>query len=130
MGARKRLKAEELKEEKKTLGLAVLRDCPTSPRKMRTLADLIRGMEVLKAIHILKNHPKHSSISLEKCLNSAINNWMAKNGNQNYDNLVVKTIMVDSARVLKRIRTAPQGRANRIRKRSNHVTIIVDNATK
>ena len=128
MGARKRTKAEEIQESRKTLGLAVLRDCPTSPRKMRTLADLIRGMEVLKAIHILKHNPKHSSKNLEKLLNSAVHNWMSKNGNQNPDNLVVKTVMVDSARVLKRIRTAPQGRANRIRKRSNHVTIVVDNA--
>lgn len=128
MGARKRIKAEQNKEEKKTLGLAVLRDCPTSPRKMRTLADLVRGMEVLKALHILQHNPKHSSKPLEKLLRSAVDNWTAKNGGQTPDSLVVKTIMVDSARVLKRIRTAPQGRANRIRKRSNHVTIVVDNA--
>lgn len=128
MGARKRTKAEEIKENRKTLGLAVLRDCPTSPRKMRTLADLVRGMDVLKALHVLQHNPKHSSKSMEKLLRSAIDNWTAKNGGQTPDNLVVKTIMVDSARVLKRIRTAPQGRANRIRKRSNHVTIVVDNA--
>lgn len=128
MGARKRTKAEEIKESRKTLGLAVLRDCPTSPRKMRTLADLVRGMDVLKALHILQHNPKHSSKSMEKLLRSAISNWISKNGGQSEQNLVVKTIMVDSARVLKRIRTAPQGRANRIRKRSNHVTIVVDNA--
>lgn len=128
MGARKRTKAEEIKESRKTLGLAVLRDCPTSPRKMRTLADLVRGMDVLKALHILQHNPKHSSKSMEKLLRSAISNWISKNGGQSEQNLVVKNIMVDSARVLKRIRTAPQGRANRIRKRSNHVTIVVDNA--
>ena len=128
MGARKKLKAEQIKENRKTLGLAVLKNCPTSPRKMRTLADLVRGMEVLKAMHVLQHNPKHSSKSLEKLLRSAIDNWSAKNGGQTPENLVVKTVMVDSARVLKRIRTAPQGRANRIRKRSNHVTIIVDNA--
>jgi len=127
MGARKKIKADQIKESRKTLGLAVLRDQPTSPRKMRTLADLVRGMNVVQALHILQHNPKHSSKSLEKLLRSAIDNWGTKNGNQNQDKLVVKTIMVDSASVLKRIRTAPQGRANRIRKRSNHVTIIVDN---
>jgi large subunit ribosomal protein L22 len=127
MGARKKIKADQIKESRKTLGLAVLRDQPTSPRKMRTLADLVRGMNVVHALHILQHNPKHSSKSLEKLLRSAIDNWGTKNGNQNQDKLVVKTIMVDSASVLKRIRTAPQGRANRIRKRSNHVTIIVDN---
>lgn len=128
MGARKKIKAEEIKESRKNKGLAVLKDCPTSPRKMRTLADLIRGMEVLKAIYVLKHNPKHSSRSLGKLLQSAIVNWEAKNPGQDTQKLVVKTVMVDSARVLKRIRTAPQGRANRIRKRSNHVTIEVDNA--
>lgn len=128
MGARKKLKAEQIKEDRKSLGLAVLRNCPTSPRKMRTVADLVRGMDVLKALHILQHNPKHCSKSLEKLLRSAIDNWTAKNGGQTPENLVVKTVMVDSARVLKRIRTAPQGRANRIRKRSNHVTIVVDNA--
>ncbi|HLP12138.1 MAG TPA: 50S ribosomal protein L22 [Flavobacteriales bacterium] len=127
MGERKKLKAEKIKEDRKNLGLAVLRDHPTSPRKMRTLADLVRGMNVLHALHVLQHNPKHSSKSLEKLLRSAIDNWSTKNGNQNSEKLVVKTIMVDSARVLKRIRTAPQGRANRIRKRSNHVTIVVDN---
>ncbi len=128
MGARKKIKAEQIKENKKSLGFAILRNCPTSPRKMRTVADLVRGMDVLKALHILQHNPKHCSKSMEKLLRSAIDNWTAKNGGKTPENLVVKTVMVDSARVLKRIRTAPQGRANRIRKRSNHVTIVVDNA--
>ena len=127
MGARKRLRAEKIKEERKNLGIAKLMDCPTSPRKMRLVADLIRGVDVLRALHILKNNPKHSSKSLEKLLQSAVFNWEAKNSGESTEKLVVKEIMVDSARILKRLRPAPQGRAHRVRKRSNHVTIIVDN---
>lgn len=126
MGARKRLRAEKLKEDRKTLGLALLRNHPTSPRKMRTVADLIRGMEVLKALNILQHNPKHSSRALEKLLRSAIANWESKNQGNSTEGLVVKEVKVDSARMLKRIQPAPQGRAHRIRKRSNHVTIIVE----
>jgi|SRR5688572_887156 len=126
MGARKRLRAEKRKEDRKTLGLALLKNHPTSPRKMRTVADLIRGIDVLRALHILQHNPKHSSKALEKLLRSAIANWEAKNPGNSTEGLKVKDVMVDSARMLKRIQPAPQGRAHRIRKRSNHVTIIVD----
>lgn len=126
MGARKRLKAEQLKEEKKTLGLALLRNHPTSTRKMRLLADLVRGMDVLRALHVLQHNPKHSSRAMEKLLRSAIANWESKNPGGASETLVVKEIKVDGGRMLKRIQPAPQGRAHRIRKRSNHVTIIVD----
>jgi large subunit ribosomal protein L22 len=129
MGARKRLRAEKLKEDRKNLGLARLKNHPTSPRKMRTVADLIRGMDVLRALHILQHNPKHSSKALEKLLRSAIANWESKNSGASAEGLKVKDIMVDSARQLKRIQPAPQGRAHRIRKRSNHVTIIVDTQT-
>lgn len=126
MGARKRLRAEKLKEDRKTLGLARLKNHPTSPRKMRTVVDLIRGIDVLRALHILQHNPKHSSKALEKLLRSAIANWESKNPGNSTEGLKVKDVMVDSARMLKRIQPAPQGRAHRIRKRSNHVTIIVD----
>lgn len=108
--------------------VARLRNYPTSPRKMRLLADLVRGMDVEKAINILKFSPKHNSVALEKLLLSAIANWGIKNeGTDVADaDLYVKTIMVDGARVIKRMQPAPQGRAYRIRKRSNHVTIVVD----
>lgn len=126
MGARKKISAEKIKESRKTKGLAVLKDCPTSPRKMRLMADLIRGIDVLKALHILQHHPMHSSKNMEKVLRSAIANWEAKNEGQSAESLVVKEVMVDGARALKRLRPAPQGRAYRVRKRSNHVTIVVD----
>lgn len=108
--------------------VAKLRNYPTSPRKMRLLADLIRGMAVENAIAVLEHHPKHPATPMGKLLKSAINNWEQKNeGVGAADaNLVVKTIMVDGARTLRRMRPAPQGRGYRIRKRSNHVTIIVD----
>ena len=108
--------------------VAKLRNYPTSPRKMRLLADLIRGMAVENAIATLEHHPKHPATPLGKLLKSAINNWEQKNegGNAADANLVVKTIFVDGARVLKRMRPAPQGRGYRVRKRSNHVTVIVD----
>jgi large subunit ribosomal protein L22 len=108
--------------------VARLRNYPTSPRKMRLLADLVRGMDVEKALNTLKFSTKHPSVALEKLLLSAIANWRVKNGDADVAgaNLYVKTIMVDGGRTLKRMQPAPQGRANRIRKRSNHVTIVVD----
>lgn len=126
MGARKKISAEKIKEARKTKGLAVLKDCPSSPRKMRLVADLIRGVDVLKALHILQHNAKFSSKSLEKVLRSAIANWEAKNEGQSTESLKVKEVTVDGGRALKRLRPAPQGRAYRIRKRSNHVTIVVD----
>lgn len=108
--------------------IAKLRNYPTSPRKMRLLADAIRGMDVEKALAFLDYHPQHSATPLAKLLKSAINNWEQKNNGQSAADasLIVKTIYVDGGRTLKRLRPAPQGRAYRIRKRSNHVTIIVD----
>ena len=128
MGARKRIAAEKRKEEKKHQYFAVLKDCPTSPRKMRLVADLIRGMEVNKALDVLKFSSKEASNRVEKLLLSAIANWQAKNEGVRLESsdLYVKTIMVDSGRILKRFRPATQGRAHRIKKRSNHVTIYVD----
>jgi large subunit ribosomal protein L22 len=128
MGARKRLAAEKRKEEKKQQYYAVLKNCPTSPRKMRLVADLIRGMEVNQALDVLKYSSKEASRRVEKLLLSAIANWQAKNEGERLEesDLYVKEIMVDSGRILKRLRPAPQGRAHRIRKRSNHVTIYVD----
>ena len=129
MGARKHEMAERLKEIKKQTAIAKLKDVPTSPRKMRLVADLIRGVEVNRALDILKYTKKESSIRLEKLLRSAIANWEAKNeaDRKELENgkVYVQTIMVDEGRSLKRIRTAPQGRAARIRKRSNHVTIVL-----
>ena len=130
MGARKRNSSEKLKELRKSQALAKLNSCPTSPRKMRLVADLVRGEDVYKALNILKFSPKHASRDLEKLLLSAINNWEQKNDGEDATsaNLVVKSINVDSARMLKRIQAAPQGRAHRIRKRSNHVILIIDKA--
>ncbi|WP_163708408.1 50S ribosomal protein L22 [Mangrovibacterium lignilyticum] len=128
MGARKRNKANELKEAKKTQYVAVLKDCPTSPRKMRLVADMVRGMEVNRALDVLKFSSKEASRKVEKLLMSAIANWQAKNEGTRLEEsqLFVKTIAVDSGRQLKRLRPAPQGRAHRIRKRSNHVTLCLD----
>ena len=128
MGSRKHLRAERLKEEKKLKAVAKLNNCPTSPRKMRLVADIIRGKNVDKALAILKYNKKEASERLEKLLLSAIANWQSKNEGVRIEDsqLYVKEIFVDSARVLKRLRPAPQGRAYRIRKRSNHVTIVVD----
>lgn len=130
MGARKREKAQQMKEARKSQAFAKLNNCPTSPRKMRLVADMIRGEEVTKAMHMLQFTSKDAARRLEKLLGSAIANWEAKNEGERLEdaNLVVKEVFVDSARVLKRLRPAPQGRAHRIRKRSNHVTIIVDSA--
>ncbi len=131
MGARKRISAEKINEAKKNKCFARLNNCPTSPRKMRLVAGLIRGVDVEKALHILKHSPQEAAGRLYKLLLSAISNWQAKNEGSRIEesNLFVKEIMVDSARQLKRIRPAPQGRAHRIRKRSNHVTLVVDSRT-
>jgi large subunit ribosomal protein L22 len=130
MGARKRLRAEELKEVKGKTAIASLKASPIAPRKMRLVADLIRGVEVNKALNILQHNSKFASKSLEKLLRSAIANWEQKNEGKSIEdeNLVVTSIQVDSAAMMKRIQTAPQGRAHRVRKRSNHVTIIIDGA--
>ena len=108
--------------------VAKLKNYPTGPRKMRLLADVIRGMEVEKALAILEHHPQHSATPLAKLLKSAISNWEQGNNGQSAanSNLVVKTVFVDGGRILKRMRPAPQGRGYRVRKRSNHVTLIVD----
>ncbi len=108
--------------------VARLRNCPTSPRKMRLVADLVRGQKVSRALNILKFEPNQGAFRLEKLLLSAISNWQAKNENTRLEeaDLFVKEVFVDSARMLKRLRPAPQGRAHRIRKRSNHVTLVVD----
>jgi large subunit ribosomal protein L22 len=130
MGKRKRLMAERLKETKKQTAIAKLNDAPTSPRKMRLVADTVRGQEVNHALDLLHFSKKEASVRLEKLLRSAIANWEAKNADQSREleagNVFVKTIMVDEGRTLKRIRPCPQGRAGRIRKRSNHVTIVLD----
>ncbi len=128
MGARKSIRAEKLKAEKKQKAIAVLRNCPTSPLKMRIVADTIRGVEINRALGILRFSKKEASIKLEKLLRSAIANWEAKNEGQRLEDnkLCVKEVFVDGGRMLKRIQAAPQGRAHRIRKRSNHVTIVVD----
>ena len=129
MGARKRNTAENSKEAKKTLAIAKLNNCPTSPRKMRLVADQVRGKKVDRALSILKFSQKLPSQRLEKLLLSAINNWQQKNPDSDIEkeNLYIKEIKVDSAGMLKRLRPAPQGRAHRIRKRSNHVTLVLDN---
>lgn len=128
MGSRKHNTAEKIKEAKKQIAFAKLNNCPTSPRKMRLVADLVRGESVEKALYILKHSPKEASNRLYKLLLSAVANWEAKNEGERMEdaNLYVKEVYVDSARILKRIQPAPQGRAHRIRKRSNHVTIVVD----
>ncbi len=127
MGVRKREMADRIKEEKKQVAFAKLNNCPTSPRKMRLVADLVRGEKVEKALHILRFNPKEASRRLEKLLLSAIANWQAKNEDASIEDadLFVKEIRVDGGSMLKRLRPAPQGRAHRIRKRSNHVTIVV-----
>jgi large subunit ribosomal protein L22 len=132
MGLRKHLRAEKLREERKTQFFASLRNCPTSPRKMRLIADLIRGKEVNRALGILRYSKQEASNRLEKLLLSAIANWQSKNEGVRVEesNLYVKSINVDGGRSLKRLRPAPQGRANRILKRSNHVTIFVDSKIK
>jgi ribosomal protein L22 len=127
MGVRKRERALEIKEAKKSLAFAKLNNCPTSPRKMRLVADLVRGVEVEKALAILKFNQKEAAARLVKLLLSAIANWQAKNEGANLEDaqLFVKEIRVDEGAMLKRLRPAPQGRAHRIRKRSNHVTLVL-----
>src|SRR5690554_7655215 len=127
MGVRKRERAEQIKEAKKSVAFAKLNNCPTSPRKMRLVADLVRGQKVENALHILKFNTKEASIRLEKLLLSAIANWQAKDADANIEEaeLFVKEIRVDGGMMLKRLRPAPQGRSHRIRKRSNHVTIVL-----
>ena len=119
--------AEAMKESRKNVAFAKLNNCPTSPRKMRLVADLVRGVEVNKALQILKFNTKEASARLEKLLLSAVANWQIKNEDARMEDsgLFVKEIQGDSARVLKRLRPAPQGRAHRIRKRSNHVTVVI-----
>ena len=130
MGARKRLMAEKFKEAKKVTAIAKANNIPTSPRKMRLVADTVRGVEVNRALDLLKFSKRAASKDLEVLLRSAIANWDAKNPDKSKEldngNVYVKTIMVGEGRTLKRIRPCPQGRAGRIRKRSNHVTIILD----
>ncbi len=128
MGSRKQERATRNKEEKKDQFLAALRNNPTSPRKMRLVADMIRGKEVKQALDVLRYSPKEASRKMEKLLMSAISNWQAKNEGVRIEesHLFVKQVFVDSARILKRLRPAPQGRGHRIKKRSNHVTIHLD----
>jgi len=127
MGVRKREMAERIKEDKKQVAFAKLNNCPTSPRKMRLVADLVRGQKVERALHILRFSQKEAALRLEKLLLSAIANWQAKNEDASIEDadLFIKEIRVDGGSMLKRLRPAPQGRAHRIRKRSNHVTIVL-----
>lgn len=129
MGSRKHISAEKRKEARKTLYIARLVNVPTSPRKMRLVADLVRGMDVEKALAVLTHTPKEAAGRVYKLLRSAIANWEVKNeGARVEDNqLFIKEINVDSGRMLKRVQPAPQGRAHRVRKRSNHVTLILGN---
>lgn len=128
MGSRKQNRAEMLKEANKTKYFAKLMNCPTSPRKMRKVADMVKGEDVELALHILQHSPQEAAGRLRKVVLSAIANWQTKNEGTRIEdsNLYIKEVMVDSARMLKRIQPAPQGRAYRIRKRSNHVTVMLD----
>lgn len=127
MGKRKRETADARKEANKTQYFAKLNNCPTSPRKMRLVADLIRGIEVHKALGILQFSQKEAATRLELLLQSAMHNYEAKTGAAvNDGELKISTIAVDSGRMLKRVQPAPQGRAHRVRKRSNHVTLFID----
>ena len=127
MGSRKQISADVRKEARKKTIMASLNNCPTSPRKMRLMVDLVRGRDVESALNILKFKPNDAAGRLYKLVLSALANWQEKNEGIRMEdhNLYIKSIMVDSARVLKRIRPAPQGRAHRIRKRSNHVTVVL-----
>ncbi|MBL7927907.1 MAG: 50S ribosomal protein L22 [Bacteroidia bacterium] len=131
MGARKRKAAEARKEAMKKIAFAKLNDTPTSPRKMRLVADMIRGKKIEHALNLLRFSTKEAAGRLEKLLLSAINNWQAKNEGERMEdhNIIVSEIFVDEGRSLKRLRPAPQGRGYRIRKRSNHVTIVLDSLT-
>ena len=131
MSARKKISAEQRKATRKEIALAVLKNVPSSPRKMRYVADLVRGMEVFKALGVLKFSNKEAASKIEKLLLSAISNWEQKNERKaETGELYIKTISVDEGATLKRLRPAPQGRGYRIRKRSNHVTIVVDTYNK
>ncbi|HIX45820.1 MAG TPA: 50S ribosomal protein L22 [Candidatus Barnesiella excrementipullorum] len=131
MGARKRISAEKRKEAQKTQYFAKLNNVPSSPRKMRLVIDLVRGMEVFKALGVLKFSNKEAARGVEKLLRSAIANWEQKNERKaESGELYVSRIFVDAGPMLKRLRPAPQGRGYRIRKRSNHVTLFVDTITK
>jgi large subunit ribosomal protein L22 len=127
MGSRKKQMAETIKANKKQVAFAKLNNCPTSPRKMRLVADLVRGEKVEKALNILRFSQKEASRRLEKLVLSAVANWQAKNEEADVEaaDLFIKEIKVDSGTMLKRLRPAPQGRAHRIRKRSNHVTVVL-----
>jgi large subunit ribosomal protein L22 len=131
MGNRKRQSAQAFKEAKKNLAFAKLNNCPTSPRKMRLVADQVRGESIVKALAILKFSPKEASRRLEKLVLSAIANWQSKNENEDIEKaaLFISEIRVDGASMLKRLRPAPQGRAHRIRKRSNHITVVLGSKT-
>ncbi|MDA8948956.1 50S ribosomal protein L22 [Flavobacteriaceae bacterium] len=131
MGNRKRQSAQALKEAKKSLAFAKLNNCPTSPRKMRLVADQVRGESIDKALAILKFSPKEASKRLEKLVLSAIANWQSKNESEDIEKaaLFISEIRVDGGSMLKRLRPAPQGRAHRIRKRSNHVTVVLSSNT-
>ena len=128
MGRKKQVAADKRKEDMKKVAIAKLNDCPTSPRKMRLVADMVRGVDVFKAMNILKHSSKEASVRVEKLLRSAIANWEAKNEGADIEaaDLYIKEIRVDGGTMLKRLRPAPQGRAHRIRKRSNHVTMILE----
>ena len=127
MGKRKRLTADRRKEENKSIAFAKMLNIPTSPRKMRLVADMVRGQEVYRALGILKFSNKQAAARLEKLVRSAVANWEEKNERKAEDGeLYISTIYVNCAPMLKRLRTAPQGRGYRIRKRANHVTVIVD----
>ena len=130
MGTRKKNRADAIKAAKKQVAFAKLKNCPSSPRKMRLVANLVRGVEVNKAIQILKFNTKHASANIEKLVLSAVANWQAKNEGVSLEeaNLFIKEISVDCGSTLKRLRPAPQGRGHRIRKRSNHVTVVLGSA--
>jgi len=127
MGSRKKQMADTIKADKKQVAFAKLNNCPTSPRKMRLVADLIRGEKVERALNILRFSQKEASRRLEKLVLSAVANWQAKNEDADIEaaDLFIKEIRVDGGSMLKRLRPAPQGRAHRIRKRSNHVTVVL-----
>jgi len=130
MGARKREYANKRKEEQKTKAFAILRNCPTSPRKMRYVVDMIRGIDVNRALDILKYSNKDAAESVEKLLLSALANWQVKNEGMRVEdsNLIIKEAFVDGGKMLRRMRTAPQGRGYRVLKRSNHVTLVLGSA--
>lgn len=130
MGTRKKNRADAIKAAKKQVAFAKLKNSPSSPRKMRLVANLVRGVEVNKALQILKFNTKHASANIEKLVLSAVANWQAKNEGVSLEeaNLFIKEISVDCGSTLKRLRPAPQGRGHRIRKRSNHVTVVLGSA--